>query len=183
MSSERVTFFIDGTNLYFGLIKDLQRLDLDFQKLVNKLLDGRTLSRVYYYAVAPSHDQQTLQEADIERVKRQLKFLDALRRIPYFEVILGRLVNHNGSYIEKGVDVALAVDMLDLQSTYETAILISGDSDFCRAVQVVKRGGKHVENATTRTLSSKELQQSCDVYHLLDEDFLCDCWRNKINGS
>ncbi len=97
MSSERVTFFIDGTNLYFGLIKDLQRLDLDFQKLVNKLLDGRTLSRVYYYAVAPSHDQQTLQEADIERVKRQLKFLDALRRIPYFEVILGRLVNHNGS--------------------------------------------------------------------------------------
>jgi len=76
----------------------------------------------------------------------------------------------------------LAVDMLDLQSTYETAILISGDSDFCRAVQVVKRGGKHVENATTRTLSSKELQQSCDVYHLLDEDFLCDCWRNKTNG-
>ena len=39
--SERVTFFIDGTNLYFGLIKDLKRLDLDFQKLVQKLLNGR----------------------------------------------------------------------------------------------------------------------------------------------
>jgi len=179
--SERVTFFIDGTNLYFGLIKDLQRLDLDFQKLVQKLLNGRTLSRVYYYAVAPNQEQAIL-ETEVERYKRQLKFLDALRRLPYFEVFLGRLVLHNGSYIEKGVAVALAVDMLDLQNTYETAVLISGDSDFCRAVQVVKRAGKHVENATTRTLSSRELQQSCDVYHLLDEEFLKDCWRHKSSG-
>lgn len=178
--SERVTFFIDGTNLYFGLIKDLQRLDLDFQKLVQKLLNGRTLSRVYYYAVAPTEEQATL-ETEIERYKRQMKFLEALRRIPYFEVVLGRLVLHNGSYIEKGVDVAIAVDMLDLQNTYETAVLISGDSDFCRAVQLVKRGGKHVENATTRTLSSRELQQSCDVFHLLDDEYLKDCWRYKTS--
>ncbi|MEL7645963.1 MAG: NYN domain-containing protein [Anaerolineaceae bacterium] len=179
--SERVTFFIDGTNLYFGLIKDLQRLDLDFQKLVLKLLNGRTLSRVYYYAVAPTEEQAIL-ETEIERFRRQMKFLEALRRIPYFEVILGRLVFHNGTYIEKGVDIAIAVDMLDLQSTYETAVLISGDSDFCRVVQVVKRGGKHVENATTRTLSSRELQQSCDVFHLLDDEYLKDCWRYKISG-
>ncbi|HOE34124.1 MAG TPA: NYN domain-containing protein [Anaerolineaceae bacterium] len=174
--SERVTFFIDGTNLFFGLRKDLQRLDLDFPKLIQKILNGRTLSRVYYYAVVPEHAGS---EADIDRRQKQLYFLDALRNLPYFEVILGRLVLHNGSYIEKGVDVALAVDMLDLQSTYETAVLISGDSDFCRAVEVVKRAGKHVENATTRTLSSRELQQACDVYHLLDEEFLKDCWRYK----
>ncbi|HNW95023.1 MAG TPA: NYN domain-containing protein [Anaerolineaceae bacterium] len=179
--SERVTFFIDGTNLYFGLIKDLKRLDLDFQKLVQKLLNGRTLSRVYYYAVAPTEEQANL-VTEIERYKRQMKFLEALRRTPYFEVVLGRLVLHNSSYIEKGVDVAIAVDMLDLQSTYETAVLISGDSDFCRAVQVVKRGGKHVENATTRTISSRELQQACDVFYLLDDEYLKDCWRYKTSG-
>ncbi len=178
--SERVTFFIDGTNLYFGLIKDLQRLDLDFQKLVQKLLNGRTLSRVYYYAVAPTEEQATL-ETEIERYKRQMKFLEALRRTPYFEVVLGRLVLHNGSYIEKGVDVAIAVDMLDLQNTYETAVLISGDSDFCRAVQLVKRGGKHVENASTRTISSRDLQQACDVFYLLDGEYLKDCWRYKTS--
>lgn len=174
--SERVTFFIDGTNLYFGLIKDLKRLDLDFQKLVQKLLNGRTLSRVYYYAVVPSEEQAIL-ITDSASFQRQMKFLDALRRIPYFEVVLGRLVLHNGTYIEKGVDVAIALDMLDLQSTYETAVLISGDSDFCRAVQLVKRGGKHVENASTRTISSRDLQQACDVFYLLDEVFLQDCWR------
>jgi len=179
--SERVTFFIDGTNLYFGLIKDLKRLDLDFQKLVQKLLNGRTLSRVYYYAVAPTEEQANM-VTEIERYKRQMKFLEALRRTPYFEVVLGRLVLHNSSYIEKGVDVAIAVDMLDLQSTYETAVLISGDSDFCRAVQVVKRGGKHVENATTRTISSRELQQACDVFYLLDDEYLKDCWRYKTSG-
>lgn len=119
---------------------------------------------------------------EIERYKRQMKFLEALRRTPYFEVVLGRLVLHNSSYIEKGVDVAIAVDMLDLQSTYETAVLISGDSDFCRAVQVVKRGGKHVENATTRTISSRELQQACDVFYLLDDEYLKDCWRYKTSG-
>ena len=107
--SERVTFFIDGTNLYFGLIKDLKRLDLDFQKLVQKLLNGRTLSRVYYYAVVPSEEQAMLLP-DYESHKRQMKFLDALRHLPYFEVVLGRLVLHNTSYIEKGVDVAIALD-------------------------------------------------------------------------
>ena len=58
--SERVTFFIDGTNLYFGLIKDLKRLDLDFQKLLQNLLDGSTLCRVYFYAVLPSYEQAIL---------------------------------------------------------------------------------------------------------------------------
>ena len=178
--SERVTFFIDGTNLFFGLIKDLKRLDLDFQKLVEKLLKGRTLSRVYYYAVAPSEEQAALLP-DTNSYKRQMVFLEALRRIPYFEVVLGRLVSHGETYIEKGVDVAIAVDMLDLQNTYETAVLISGDSDFCRAVQVVKRVGKHVENAATRTISSRDLQKSCDVFYLLDDDYLSDCWRYKTS--
>jgi uncharacterized LabA/DUF88 family protein len=174
--SERVTFFIDGTNLFFGLRKDLQRLDLDFPKLIQKILNGRTLSRVYYYAVVPEHAGS---EADIDRRQKQLYFWTRCAICRTSRSSWGGWFCTTVLTLKKAWTFALAVDMLDLQSTYETAVLISGDSDFCRAVEVVKRAGKNVENATTRTLSSRELQQACDVYHLLDEEFLKDCWRYK----
>lgn len=143
--------------------------------MVNKLLCGRLLTRVYYYTALPD------QSRDAERYRKQQKFLDALSKKPYFTVVLGRLeARQNGAYyVEKGVDIAIAIDMLDLSyhNTYDTAILISGDGDFSRAVEIVQRMGRHVENATTYSCRSYHLQKTCDKTIVLDRDFLSDCWR------
>lgn len=170
---EKVTFFIDGANLLHGLTQDFNRIDVDFEVLVNKLLGKRDLSRVYYYTALPN------QSRDPERYTKQQKFHAALQRKPYFRVVLGRLEPRNGSYIEKGVDIALAIDLLDLayHNTYDTAIIISGDGDFSRAVEIVQRMGKHVENACTISCLSHHLQQTCDKSIMLDENFLKVCWR------
>ena len=163
--------------MFYGLKQDHQSINLDFVKLVNKLIQGRSLVRVYYYTALPN------QQDNPEMYKKQQKFLDAIQKKPYFKVVIGRLEKRDNGLVEKGVDVALSVDMLDLafSNIYDTAILISGDADFAHAVEVVQRLGKHVENASTRSCLSNHLQTMCDTYVILDKDFLKDCWREKAN--
>lgn len=179
MVDERVAIFIDGANLLHALSQDFDRIDIDFPSLVTKLVDERRLVRTYYYTALPG------QELDPERYKRQQKFLDALERKPYFTVVLGRLERRATGYVEKGVDISLAVDMLDLayNDVYDTAILLSGDGDFARAVEVVKRLGKHVENASTRSCLSFHLRKTCDKTIIMDTKYLKDCWRHTNHGA
>jgi uncharacterized LabA/DUF88 family protein len=49
---------------------------------------------------------------------------------------------------EKGVDVKLATDLLNLNDIYEVGIIVSGDGDYVPAVQVVKDWGKHIINVS-----------------------------------
>lgn len=173
--TERVAIFIDAQNLFQGLRKDFNRIDLDYELFAGKLVNGRALTRVYYYTALPD------QARDPERYSKQQKFLNALERKPYFTVALGRLETRgNGIYVEKGVDISLAIDMLDLayHNTYDTAILISGDGDFANAVKILQRMGKHVENASTRSCLSRHLQQTCDKTFILDANYFQGCWRN-----
>jgi len=169
--AEKVTIFIDGANLLHGLAQDFNKIDVDFEKLVNKLLGGRDLSRVYYYTALP--DQKT----DPIKYAKQQGFVEALNRKPYFKVVQGRLEPRGDSYVEKGVDIALAIDMLELANTYDTAILISGDGDFAKAIEAIQRMGKHTENAITRSCLSRNLEQTCDKVIILDKEFLKTCWR------
>lgn len=172
MNGERYAIFIDGANLLHALKLDFNRIDLDLEHLAYKLGCGRKLVRVYYYTALPDQNRNK------ERYAKQQRFLDALREKDYFTVVLGRLEPRGDSYVEKGVDIALAVDMLELayRNAYDTAIIVSGDGDFAKAVEVVKRLGKHVENATTRSTRSRNLQQTCDKTIILDSDYLADCW-------
>lgn len=173
--TERVAVFIDGANLLHGIMQDFDRINIDFESLVAKLLAGRSLTRVYYYTALPD------QQRDPERYTKQQKFINALQRKPYFSVVLGRLEQRPGGvYVEKGVDIALAIDLLDLayHNTYETAIIISGDGDFSNAVKIIQRMGKHVENASTRSCLSYHLQQTCDKTIILDQAYLQGCWRS-----
>jgi uncharacterized LabA/DUF88 family protein len=172
--TERVAVFIDGANLLHGIKQDFDRIDINFEPFVAKLVNGRSLTRTYYYTALPD------QTRDPERYTKQQKFLNALQRKPYFSVVLGRLeIRGNGVYVEKGVDISLAIDLLDLayHQTYDTAIIISGDGDFANAVKIVQRMGKHVENASTRSCLSYHLQQTCDKTIILDAAYLQGCWR------
>ncbi len=45
---ERVTIYIDGSNLYHGLKNICRRTDLDFSRFSMWLAKGRQLIRTYY---------------------------------------------------------------------------------------------------------------------------------------
>lgn len=56
-------------------------------------------------------------------------------------------MKNDGVYHEKGVDVQLAVDLLvgAYENNYDTAIVISSDTDLMPAMEKVKKLGKGVE--------------------------------------
>ncbi len=175
MSDERVVIFIDGANLFHALNDEFESHNIDFTILAQKLIGDRKLVRTYYYTALPD------QKINPERYAKQMKFLDALRDKDYFKVVLGRLEPRGSTYVEKGVDIALAIDMLELafSNVYDTAILVSGDGDMVKAVEVVQRLGKHVENASTASGLSRNLRHTCDKVITLSKEYLMDCWMKK----
>ena len=109
MPDDRVMVFIDGSNLYHSLRDQLGRTDVYFEKFYRKLVGDRRLVRVYYYnaLVDQTRDQQGY--------ANQQRFLDRMRRLPYLEVRLGRLIYRGWPGTppyEKGIDIKLATDML-----------------------------------------------------------------------
>ena len=163
---ERVALFIDGSNLYNGMRENLSNTRVNLQALIKQLLGPRELFRTYYYN-APLTD-----DYDTELREGQQRFFESLRRIPYVTVRLGRLHRrHDGSLVEKGIDVAIAVESLQLafEDAYDTAILVSGDSDYVELVEAVKRRGKHIECAMFRNQSAGMLVEYVDKFHPLDE--------------
>lgn len=163
---ERIAIFIDGSNLYNGMRENLRSTRVNLAELIQQLSADRTLLRCYYYN-APLTD-----DYDEELRDGQQRFFESLRRIPYVTVRLGRLHRRpDGALVEKGIDVAIAVEALSLalQGAYDTCMLVSGDGDYVELVEAIKRQGKHVEVAMFKNQSAGVLMEHCDVFRPLDE--------------
>ncbi len=174
---DRVMVYIDGSNLYHSLRSVADRIDLDFLAFARKLTGDRRLQRIYYY------NAQADQSKDQQGYRQQRRFLSSLRDVDYLEVRLGRLVYRNfpgEAPYEKGIDVKIATDLLVHATTgaYDVAILVSGDTDFCDALQAVKNTGKLVEVALfDPPTSSASLREVADRILRINPEFLDDCWR------
>ena len=156
---ERVSIFIDGSNLYHSL----KGIKIDFEKLINELTKGRMFVNAFYY-IAPLDIT-----SNEERYWKHQKFISKLEKIHKFKVVLCTLRKHediNGtfSFDVKGDDVYLANDMLvgAYENLYATAILVSGDEDFVPIVNTLRRLNKKTENAFFTKTSSKKLRNLCD---------------------
>lgn len=145
-TQQRVAVYIDGSNLYYKL-KDVSIKNttyFHYGKLADKLArKGRIIAKRYYVGVvrARSGDKKSkkLQE-------NQVRLFNHLRR-EGFSIQKGYLMKNDGVYHEKGVDVKIAVDLLvgAYENLYDTAILISSDTDLIPAIEKVRALGKKVE--------------------------------------
>ena len=164
---DRVVIFIDGSNFYHGLKENLGFANINFEHLVNSLInpEAHKLIRVYYYNAPVNREEEP------EKYKNQQRFFEYLRNLPFFEVKLGRLERRKSGMTEKGVDVKLAVDMVmqAVKNLYDLAILISADGDFADAVQAVMDLGKHVAVAYPKGGKFHHLRQICDYNIFLEE--------------
>ncbi len=162
--TERVAIFIDGSNLYHGLKEFRGNANVNFELFCNYLLKGRRLTRIYYYN-APK-----ILKENPSGYAAQQKFFTRIKKIPFLELKLGRLVIRKGIPIEKGVDVLITVDMIRYarNNAYDTAILVSGDGDFAPALEFLKDFGKHIENAYFSKGRSFNLENHSDRFINLD---------------
>lgn len=146
---QRVTVYIDGYNLYYGLrSKGWRRYYwLDLHLLSNKLLrSGQRLEAVHYFTARVFPDPNKPGKS-----MRQGTFLDAITTLPDVHIHEGYFLPKQVScanckttwqtYEEKMTDVNIAVQLLgDAQDNiFDTAIVISGDGDLATPVRVVEK--------------------------------------------
>lgn len=147
---------IDGENIkgkIRSVFKDAGKArpvwhEYDFQRLLNKVLDGIKIDRkVFYFARIKEHEDSKAKSKQLIEDQRQLK--THLEK-QGFEVILSGRVRgqledgQNGKKVlvfkEKGVDVKIAVDMVSLScdKKVKEIILGSSDSDLQPAIKEVR---------------------------------------------
>lgn len=146
--TERCAIFIDGAYLDKCLEHAFGRVRIKFEELAAQLIGDDSLLRAYYYH-CPPYVSQDATDSETYRFENKQRFFNALGNIPRFQVRLGLLVYRGTTesgkpiFIQKLVDVMVAVDMVQLASTgkLNRAILLAGDNDFVPAVKAVKDYG------------------------------------------
>lgn len=152
-SRGRVAIFIDAANLFYAAAS--LELEIDYIKLLRYLtIDARLLRSLFYTGVDRSNDKQR-------------GFLLWMRHNGYR--VISKDITHlpNGD-TKANLDIEIAVDMLALVESYDTAVLLSGDGDFTYALNAVSYQGKRVEVVSLRSMTSDSLIDVADRYIDLD---------------
>jgi len=131
---ERITIFIDNSNIFKGFQK--YNIQADYEKLKILITRGRKLDAIYLYEgvvypMSPGkkswYEQLTIRSSYIIKVS--------------FDKIV------KTGAIEKKVDINIAIDVVALtyEDVYDTAVLVSGDGDFLPVVKKIKELNKKAE--------------------------------------
>lgn len=193
---KRTIAYVDGFNLYYGLLRHTRNKWLDLFAFAKALVreDHDMVAVKYFTARAKPYPY------DRDSVDRQDTYLNALKQMGQVEVVEG-FYNKNASYApvldppcrecdtpqnglvkimkleEKGSDVNVAMTML-LDAFYDKAdafVLISGDADFVRPVATIRKEfGKLVIVCDPHDRRS-ELERYASYYRIIPRDLAARC--------
>lgn len=170
----RVFVFIDGSNFYHKLkelapkTKDkIFLLSFDFRSFAERLIKPGKMAEIHYYIGAVKQEKNNLKSQKLYADQQKL-----LRHLQFQKIIftLGQIIRHpDKTYHEKGVDVRLAVEMIRFArlDKYDTAYLISSDTDLVPAVEEVRSFGKKVCYVGTAKGQSFGLSKTANDVRLL----------------
>ncbi len=159
---ERVALFVDGINLWYAQQKLNYRID--YVKLRNYWVrnGNRQIYNAFFY---------TGHHAQPEEEKQQ--FLDMLVSNGYtlrtktvktmYDPVLKKDV------YKCNLDVEIVLDMVTTAELYDIAVLISGDGDFERAVEVLRVKGKQVYASCCKAMTSRQLLAAVDRFYWLED--------------
>lgn len=155
---QRVTFYIDGFNFYFGL-KRSKKIDsdwaglywIDMVKLCESFLgDNQVLEKVIYFTASPLNPQKN---------SRQSAFLNANRLLnpERFEVVRGKYMDKQiicpyckaniSRPEEKKTDVNISIRMIEdcINKKTDVVALVSADSDLIPPLDMIRRNFRLVK--------------------------------------
>lgn len=184
MSSERVTVYIDGFNLYYGMrSKGWQRYYwLSIQLLAQHLLKpGQSLIGAKYFTSRVSSTPRDPNKSD-----RQNAYLEALGTLAGVDVFYGHYLEKTVTCFtcgaawqlpeEKMTDVNIAVEMTvdAFRDRWDTALLVSGDSDLIAPIMNIRHAlpPKRVVVAFPPGRHSVHLQKSAHAYFTIGRRIL-----------
>jgi len=178
--SERVIFYVDGFNFYYGL-RAKKRIDrnwqctywIDIVKLFSQFLSpNQILEKVIYFTASPLNQDKN---------KRQGAFLNAnkLMNGNKFEVVRGKYLKKivecpNCKYAisrpeEKKTDVNLSIRMISdcVENKTDIIVLVSGDSDMLPPLEFIqqKYPRKKIRVYFPPTVFSVDLKNNVKVHN------------------
>ncbi len=147
--TKRIAVFIDGANLYHSATQ--LGLEIDYAYLLTFLTGKTSAYQAFFYTGIDSTNQH------------QQKFLLRLQQIGY-QIVSKAVIKRADGSRKANLDVELALDLVELANTYDTAIVVSGDGDFAPAIKRVQRLGKRVEVVGCGATTSQKLLELADDY-------------------
>jgi uncharacterized LabA/DUF88 family protein len=187
----RTVIYIDAFNLYFGALKGTPFRWLNIEKLCKVLLPNNDIYKIKYYTALVKPRKK-----DPNQPIRQQTYLRALKTIPNVTIIYGHFLSHevemplaesieeNLRYVkvikteEKGSDVNIATHLIDdaYQNEYDTAVIISNDSDLLEPIRIVtERLGKIVGILNPHKYPSRVLLRYAHFYKSIRKGVLAIC--------
>lgn len=148
-NKERIIVYVDGFNLYFGMVeagfKHLKWLNL--RLLVENLIkQNQEIVAIKYFTSRVNNNP--------DKQKRQTTYIEALQSVD-IEIYYGHYQSDRvecklcgniwAKYNEKMTDVNIATQIIidAYQDKYDTAMLISGDSDLVPPIKAIHGNFKH----------------------------------------
>lgn len=148
---QRVSIFVDGANMYYAQKK--LGWFIDFRKVLQFFGrdQGCVISEAYYYT-----------GADMQAKHRDNAFHEYLMYSGFTvrtKAIKQMVDDTTGEIVEKAnLDIELVIDMFNTVQLFDTCILMSGDSDFERALELVRSKGKKIAVVAHPEMTSRELR-------------------------
>ncbi len=157
---ERITIFIDNSNIFKGFQK--YNVQADYEKLKTLITRGRKLDAIYLYegVVYPMSPEK-------KRWYEQLSIRSGYIIKASFDKIV------KSGAIEKKVDINIAIDVVSLafEDAYDTAVLVTGDGDFLPVVKKIKELNKKPEVWAFKYSLANALMEELDedrIFHIDD---------------
>lgn len=142
----RIYVFIDAENIFYS--QKTLGWKIAYQKLIKYLrIECGKDSKYFFYSGVDENNT------------KQKKFLDMLDINGYIlrTKSVKKIKTSEGYQWKGNLDIELALEMIELKDSFDSAILMSGDSDFAVVVEKLKTAGKKVLVISTRGHISREL--------------------------
>lgn len=154
--AQRIGVFIDTQNLYHSA-KNLYKARVNFAKVLEEAVGGRTLVRAIAYVIST--------EAGDEK-----NFFEALTKIGIETKVKDLQVFSDGAK-KADWDVGLAIDAVKLAPKLDTIVLATGDGDFVPLIEYLDMNeGCQVEVISFGKSSSGKLKESAHAFTDMCDD-------------
>ena len=150
----RVALFVDGAN--YSFMQKALGWQIDAEKLLDYCRQFGELVDAFYYTGDPATEQQQ-------------GFLTALTYMGYSLVTkpvkIIRDDNSDQVITKANLDIEIALDMVGLIDNYDMAVLVSGDGDFKRVLELLRIRGKRFHVMATQGMAAREIRTVCGMHY------------------
>lgn len=171
---EKSAIFIDGGYINRVLKNYFNESKLDYLSLCENICLNLKLNRLrtYFYHCLPIIRKDSKEDSD--KKTSMERFLANLRRLPRFEVKLGKLQLIGNQFRQKMVDVLMSLDITNMcyEKQIQHVILIAGDADFVPAIKKAKDCGIITHLYYHPSSVHNEILDITDEIHELNEELI-----------